>query len=165
MSVPAISWRSAIRRAHDRGQAVVEFALVAPLLLLVLFGIIKFGIVYNNYIQLTNAVGIGAQQFAVERGQSDPCADVYDAFTNAATNGIASQATLTLSEPTPSNEYTIPSTGPTGTCPWSPSGTAGGLVSANPAQVSASMPCDLNIFGIDFFPSCKLEASATESVQ
>lgn len=169
-SIPVGVHERAVRQAslhlrRKEGQAVVEFALVAPLLLLLVFGIIKFGIVYNNYIQLTNAVGVGAREFAVERGQADPCSDVYVTFTNAATTAIAAKATLTMSEPTPSNPYVIPPSGPTGTCPWSPAGTVGGLTSADPAKLTASIPCDLTILGIDFFPSCTLQASATESVQ
>jgi Flp pilus assembly pilin Flp len=34
----------------DRGQTMVEFALVVPILLMVVFAIIQFGMLYNNYI-------------------------------------------------------------------------------------------------------------------
>ena len=32
---------------------MVEFALVVPILLMVVFAIIQFGMLYNNYITLT----------------------------------------------------------------------------------------------------------------
>jgi Flp pilus assembly protein TadG len=49
------------------GQTLVEFALVLPLLALLLFGIIQFGIVFNNYVTLTDAVRAGARKAAVSR--------------------------------------------------------------------------------------------------
>jgi len=36
------------RRLEERGAALVEFALVLPLLLIILFGIIQFGIAFNR---------------------------------------------------------------------------------------------------------------------
>lgn len=51
----------------ERGQTMVEFALVLPVLCLLLFGVIQFGIVFNNYITLTDAVRAGARKAAVAR--------------------------------------------------------------------------------------------------
>jgi Flp pilus assembly protein TadG len=62
--------RAAIR--SERGQSLTEFALVLPLLMLVLFGIIQFGITFNNYISLTDAVRSGARKAATSRSLSDP---------------------------------------------------------------------------------------------
>ena len=39
----------------QRGQAVTEFAVILPVLLLVLLAIYQFGVVFNNYIQVTAA--------------------------------------------------------------------------------------------------------------
>ena len=44
-----------------RGQSVVEFALVAPVMLLLVFGMIQFGLVLNAELTLTEAVRQGAQ--------------------------------------------------------------------------------------------------------
>jgi Flp pilus assembly protein TadG len=49
----------------ERGTAVVEFALVAPLLFLIVFGIIEFGRILNAYNQLTQLSGQGARAAAV----------------------------------------------------------------------------------------------------
>lgn len=62
--------RAAIR--SERGQSLAEFALVLPVLVLLLFGIIQFGITFNNYITLTDAVRAGARKAAVSRHQPDP---------------------------------------------------------------------------------------------
>jgi Flp pilus assembly protein TadG len=57
---------------NERGQTMTEFALVLPLLVVLLFGIIQFGIAFNNYVTLTDAVRAGARKAAVSRNLSDP---------------------------------------------------------------------------------------------
>jgi Flp pilus assembly protein TadG len=54
-------------RRREDGQAVVEFALVLPLLLLILLGIVQFGSVFRDYIALTDATRVGARQASVAR--------------------------------------------------------------------------------------------------
>lgn len=51
---------------------MTEFALVLPLMLLLLFGVIQFGIAFNNYLALTDAVRVGARKAAVSRHLPDP---------------------------------------------------------------------------------------------
>ena len=46
---------------------MTEFALILPLLVVLLFGIIQFGIIFNNYVTLTDAVRAGAREAAVSR--------------------------------------------------------------------------------------------------
>jgi Flp pilus assembly protein TadG len=53
---------------------MVEFILVLPVLLIVLFGIFQFGITFKNYIALTDAVRAGARTAAVSRYVPDPVA-------------------------------------------------------------------------------------------
>jgi hypothetical protein len=53
-----------------KGQAIVEAALVLPIILLILTGIIDFGLLFNNYVIITNASREGARLAAV--GYSDP---------------------------------------------------------------------------------------------
>jgi Flp pilus assembly protein TadG len=52
---------------EQRGQTMVEFAIVLPILCLLLFGAIQFGILFNNYVTLTDAVRAGARKAAVSR--------------------------------------------------------------------------------------------------
>lgn len=49
------------RRREQRGQALVEFALILPLLMLVLFGIVEFGRAWNAKQVLTDAAREGAR--------------------------------------------------------------------------------------------------------
>src|ERR1700743_1621436 len=61
-------------RASVDGQSLVEFALTLPILLLVVTGLMMFGIAINNYLQLTDAVNVGARAVSIARGQTtDPC--------------------------------------------------------------------------------------------
>jgi hypothetical protein len=51
-------------RGED-GAAAVEFALLLPLLVLLVFGIIHFGLAFNSRIQATNAAREGARLAAI----------------------------------------------------------------------------------------------------
>ncbi|HVW19162.1 MAG TPA: TadE/TadG family type IV pilus assembly protein [Solirubrobacteraceae bacterium] len=67
-----------MRRPGDgeRGQALVEFALVLPLLCLLLFGIVEFGLMFFKYVDLTSAARDGARQVSVvtDGGQAEQVA-------------------------------------------------------------------------------------------
>ena len=65
---------------NERGAAAVEFALVLPLLVLLVFGIVEFGRAYNAKVTLTHAVREGARALAV--GEDDPAQVVLDAADN-----------------------------------------------------------------------------------
>lgn len=51
----------------DKGAAVVEFAVILPLLLLIVFGIIEFGVLIYNKAMITNASREGARTGIVYR--------------------------------------------------------------------------------------------------
>jgi Flp pilus assembly protein TadG len=63
--MPTIKTRQPQAGAGDRGAAAVEFALLLPVLLLVVFGIIDFGRALNAQITLTQAAREGARLAAV----------------------------------------------------------------------------------------------------
>jgi Flp pilus assembly protein TadG len=69
------------RTRRDDGAAAVEMALVLPLLLFVVFGIIDFGRMLNAQITLTEAAREGARAVALGQGA--------DARVKAATTGLA----------------------------------------------------------------------------
>src|SRR5581483_10670738 len=57
----------------ERGQAAVEFALVLPLLLVLLLGIVQFGIAFSHYVTLTDAARVGARKaITVRIGGTSP---------------------------------------------------------------------------------------------
>jgi len=55
----------ASHRDRDRGAAAVEFALVLPVLLLLVIGMLEFSRAYNVQISLTNAAREGARVMAI----------------------------------------------------------------------------------------------------
>ena len=68
----------------ERGQTMVEFALVAPVLCLLLFAIIQFGVLYSSYVTLTDATRAGARKAAVSRLESQPAVVAEAAVRNSA---------------------------------------------------------------------------------
>lgn len=49
----------------ERGQALVEFAIVLPVLLLIVTGIIEFGLILNSYLSIQHATREGARSGSV----------------------------------------------------------------------------------------------------
>ena len=78
-------WRGTSRRS--RGQSVTEFALVVPLLLLLLFGTIQVGITYGGYNGLINSVREAARYGSVCSG-SNCGADTATHLINVIQTGV-----------------------------------------------------------------------------
>ena len=68
-------------RSDQRGAAAVELALVLPVLVLILFGIIEFGRGYNEKISITHAAREGARALAVGKTAATAEATTVDAAT------------------------------------------------------------------------------------
>jgi Flp pilus assembly protein TadG len=78
------------RRRRRRGDAVIEFALLAPTLLLLLFGILEVGRVLDTWLIVQNAVREGAREAAEARLSQDPTTVAQQAtlaYLNAALAG------------------------------------------------------------------------------
>lgn len=54
-------------RSDERGASAIEFALVVPLLLVLVFGIVDFGHAYFRKISLNAAVREGARELALDQ--------------------------------------------------------------------------------------------------
>ena len=63
----------------QRGQSVAEFALVLPLLMLILLAILQFGVLFRDYLAVTDAVRAGARKAAVSRSAAFPTTACEDA--------------------------------------------------------------------------------------
>ena len=72
------------RTSDERGQTLVEFAALLPVLCLLLFGIIQFGVVFHDYLTVTDASRVGARKAAVSRFVGDSGAAAEAAALNAA---------------------------------------------------------------------------------
>ena len=76
--------KGATRLVRDqRGVVAVEFAIIAPIVLLILVGVIQFGIVYSQYQVLQGAAREGARCASVQAGGFSTC-NVTTAVQNAA---------------------------------------------------------------------------------
>ena len=74
--------RSRVRVSGPRretGQSLVEFALILPIVLSLLFGIVEFGRGFQSWLTITNAAAFGARTGAIGAP-----ADVVDAATRDA---------------------------------------------------------------------------------
>ena len=74
----------------DRGQATVEFALVLPLLVIVIAGVIWVGQLMSTQVQLENAAREGARAAAVEPASASSLA-------SAAVTRVVDGATVSTS--------------------------------------------------------------------
>jgi Flp pilus assembly protein TadG len=124
---------------NEDGQAIVEFTLVAALLLLILFAIIQFGITFKHSIALTDAVRAGARKAAVSKATDDPAGTARAAVLAAATDLNADDVDVLVTPDTP----------------WQ----TGASVT-----VSATYPYRINILGI-VVASGDLHSETTERVE
>jgi Flp pilus assembly protein TadG len=122
----------------EKGQATTEFAVVLPILVVLLFGIIQFGIAFKDYLSLTDAVRAGARKAAVSRNLSDPVGATRTAVRNAASDLDPSQL------PDPQVDST-----------WQP---------GTDVKVTAQYPYRIHLFGIPV-ASGNLKSSTTERVE
>lgn len=72
---------------NNRGQAIVETALILPILILVLFAIMEFGQIFNQYIVVTAAAREGARVAAVSDDAAAQTA-VVNATASINSNGL-----------------------------------------------------------------------------
>ncbi len=82
---------------HEKGQSMVEFALILPFLLLILCGIIDYGWLFYNQLNVNNACREAARFAVVNSGASD----LTDSVNNKvkASLGDGCSVTLTFTDP------------------------------------------------------------------
>jgi Flp pilus assembly protein TadG len=141
----------ALLRAGEQGSALIEIALILPMLMVLITGLCAFGVAFNNELTLTSAVGSGAQYLQLIRtSTTDPCADTINAIESAAPSLKSSSISLTLN---------LNGTSVSGN---SCSGDQSYLVQGAPITVSATYPCTLPIYGTKFATACQLSAKVSE---
>jgi Flp pilus assembly protein TadG len=88
------------QRTGERGQALIEFALVAPIMILLLAALVQFGIIFERQIGIENAVREAARRGATQ--------DTTVALANAGTNASWTLAELqTLLANTQTHDATL----------------------------------------------------------
>lgn len=153
-------FRKRLRVRGQEGSSLIEFAVCLPVLLLILTGTFAFGIALNNYLMLTNATTIGAQQLSISRGQTtDPCATTVSAVVAA--SPLLKSANITYAFVLNGVSYSGTSCSSTSTT----TGAAGNLVQGAAAKVTITYPCNLAVYGANIVPNCNLKAQLTELIQ
>lgn len=67
-------------RETDAGQTLVEFSLILPIMLIMLFALVDFGRGFYTWLVITNAAREGARAGATQADGAAIDAKVYDAF-------------------------------------------------------------------------------------
>lgn len=144
--------------SSTEGGALVEMAVVLPLLMVVMTGIFSFSIALYQKLQLAEAVGNAGRLLAVDRGAVDPCQDATNAIY-AAAPGLQ-QGNLTITYSLDGANY---GSGVT-SCPGA-SGTANAnMVQGQTATVVATYPTSISIYGASL-GSFNLATQVTEVIQ
>ncbi|MFN8629541.1 MAG: TadE/TadG family type IV pilus assembly protein [Chloroflexota bacterium] len=87
--------RSLRRRRRSEGQSLVEFALVFPIFILVLAGIIDFGLGMYSYMTIQNASREGAR-LAVTNCTKTNCLAAIQTRTVANSNGLLAAGNVSV---------------------------------------------------------------------
>jgi Flp pilus assembly protein TadG len=151
----------ALLHSGEQGSALIEIALVLPILMALITGLCAFGVAFNNQLTLTQAVGAGGQYLqtirTVSPANGDPCASALTAIENAAPSLKASSINVTVTI-----NGTAVETG--SSCTAGATAFAGSQ--GEPVTVAATYPCVLPImpmgYGTKFVSNCQLSASVTE---
>ena len=112
-------------RHEEKGQAIAEFAVVLPVLALVMIGMIQVGILLFNYIDFTSAVREGARKAAVSREDPDGAQATEDAIRAATSVVDDDQIDVDVQDQ-----------------PWGP---------GQDIEIDAEYPYTLDIFGVEIW--------------
>ncbi|MFW6456931.1 MAG: TadE family protein [Planctomycetota bacterium] len=137
--------KGSVKREKRHGQAVVEFALVLPIFLLLILGAVDFGRAYYRLHLLTNSAREGARTASLPESTESEVHDIVENFlTNA---GLSSDFDLTITVTDPDgNERT------------------GGLSDAEEGdRVEVLVAQDLTLIGVGIVPGTdgKLELDSS----
>jgi Flp pilus assembly protein TadG len=109
------------RFGGQRGQSLVEFALVLPVLSVILFGLTDLGLAIHNAVTITNAARDGARVAAVNSGSASAVATAVaddeksTSLVDCTTSTPTISKTAYASPPPTYSSYTV-----TASCSYSP---------------------------------------------
>jgi Flp pilus assembly protein TadG len=86
---------------RERGQSLVEFALVLVPLFLILLGIIQFGFIFNTYVTMTNSAREGARTGTIYIYDQTLSKDQNDALRNESIKAAVTGSMNMLSKASP----------------------------------------------------------------
>ena len=120
------------RLRSEQGNSLFDFAMITPLLSMLLIGIVYGGITFYDYVTLADAVAVGARTIAINRGAGTgpptACSLGETALSNAATNLKSSSITIAAE-----------------TFSGSGGSTCSALVAGDYVTLSATYPCSMTV--------------------
>ena len=150
--------------SHE-GQSLVEFGLMAPVMVGLLTALLSLGLCMGNYIALNNAEAEALKIISASSTNSnvtaDPCKAVSDAVLGDTGSLISSDIQLTLAFNS-SNVLNPAAPGPLFTCAKYPV-----PASTNPptlATITLAYPCNIAVYGFNFARSCLLKTSNSVTI-
>jgi Flp pilus assembly protein TadG len=90
---------------RERGQGMVEFVLVLPIFLLLVFAIVDFGMGFHAWLTVTNSAREGARLGAVRASQAEIVQRVED--TSSSLDPSAMTITVTNAQGTPGSSVVV----------------------------------------------------------
>jgi Flp pilus assembly protein TadG len=85
---------------NEDGAAAVEMALVLPILLLLVFGIVEFGFIFNRYISVTHAAREGVRHLALGLDPAEAELKAKGATGDIVSADVSEPINCTASSPT-----------------------------------------------------------------
>jgi len=165
----------------ERGSALVEFALVLPVLLLFITSVVAMVFTFNQALEFQNAVTIGAQVLSISRGNTDnPCLIAENAIESAAPNLTNTDFTLEFvftSFSTSGGTSTSPISGANASSSTACAAAMADMVQGDAVTVYATYPCinPLAVYGGGAYSNgtstgalnfnCSLSSEVTEIIQ
>jgi Flp pilus assembly protein TadG len=157
--------RDAVLRGHLRGHlksvfqaesgsVLVEFSILAPMLVVMWVGVLQFGLILQNKATLQDAVHQGAQTMSAGRTIQAIYTDTIDQV-EAAAGSLAANMTVTLSVCNASGASCSPCSTNCATL----------MHSGDAAQVSATYPCVLAYSLFNLGSSCTISATEETLIQ
>jgi len=135
----------------DSGASAVEFALIVPLLLLIVFGIINFGILFSQQITINNGVREGARRAVVADPAAPRSCDQIISSVRNQLSGIALNAAQVQIKVTQNG--------------WSDgNGCGSSFVTSNFGGSGANIPCTNSYNATDHSGSLVVEARYASSI-
>jgi Flp pilus assembly protein TadG len=96
-----------VKNDSERGAAAVEFALLLPLLLMLVLGTIEFGRAYNAQITLTNAARDGVRVMAIDNNPTSAKTAAQYAAASVSSTIPASDITLSTNTCSTGTQVTL----------------------------------------------------------
>lgn len=133
---------SRFRKLTDEsGQALTEFAVVMPVLFILIFAIVEGGLTLNNYLRLTDAVRVAARAASINGSEGFGAANA--AARTAITEAVGGMPVQAIAVGAPDGTWTA----------------------GSPVEVEASVPFEVKLPLVGTIASGTLTSKSTQRIE